>query len=103
MPPDEAGDRHIFLATSARYSASPSDSAAGIPLSAANSLILARGTDGHMGSGVYSINASGESAGPKVEEALASLRSRGMTEKVMNTINADIEMALATSRKRRRS
>ena len=99
MPPDEAGDRHVFLATSARYSAGSSDPAAGVPLSVVDGLSLARGTDGGFGSGVYSINASGESAGPKVEEALASLRSRGMMEKVMNTINADTEMALATSRK----
>jgi hypothetical protein len=101
MPADEAGDRHVFLATSARYSASLSDPAAGVPLSVAEGLSIARGTDGTVGSGVYSINASGESAGPKVDEALASLRSRGMVEKVMETINADIEEALATIRKSR--
>ncbi|KAI4852804.1 hypothetical protein E4T44_01247 [Aureobasidium sp. EXF-8845] len=99
MPADEAGDRHVFLATSARYSASLSDSAAGVPLSVAEGLFLARGTDGTAGSGVYSVNASGESASPKVEEVLASLRSRGMMEKVMGTITADTEKALATRRK----
>jgi len=99
MPADEAGDRHVFLATSARYSAGSSDLAAGVPLSVVDGLPLARGTDGKLGSGVYSINASGESAGSKVEEALVSLRSRGMVEKVMETINADIEEALATSRR----
>lgn len=95
MPAEEAGDRHVFLATSARYSTGLEDSAAGVPLSVAGNLAFARGTDGKIGSGVYSINASGESAGPKVEQALLSLRSRGMTEKVMDTINTDIEKALA--------
>jgi hypothetical protein len=99
MPADEAGDRHVFLATSARYSASSSDPAAGVPVSVVDGLSLARGTDGKPGSGVYSIDASSESASPKVEVALASLRSRGMIEKVMNTINADTERALAVSRK----
>ncbi|KAG9848079.1 hypothetical protein KCU98_g5641, partial [Aureobasidium melanogenum] len=94
MPPEEAGDRHVFLSTSARYSAGLEDPAAGVPL--LDDLSVARGTDGTVSSGVYSINASGESAGPKVEEALVSLRSRGMMEKVMDTIIADTNKALAT-------
>lgn len=96
MPAEEAGDRHVFLSTSARYSAGLEDPTAGVPLP--GDLSVARGTDGTVGSGVYSINAIGESAGPKVEEALASLRSRGMMEKVMNTIRTDTEKALATHR-----
>ncbi|KAI4765022.1 hypothetical protein E4T52_00151 [Aureobasidium sp. EXF-3400] len=99
MPADEAGDRHVFLATSARYAVGSSNSAAGVPVFVVDGLSLARGTDGRPGSGVYSIDASGESASPKVEAALASLRSRGMVEKVMDTINADTERALAVSRK----
>ncbi|THX78773.1 hypothetical protein D6D04_05548 [Aureobasidium pullulans] len=99
MPAEEAGDRHVFLSTSARYSAGEKDEAAGVPLSVAPDLSFARGTDGKLASGVYSINASGESAGEKVEEALASLRGRGMTEKVMDTINTDIEKALAADTK----
>ncbi|THX14538.1 hypothetical protein D6D13_03012 [Aureobasidium pullulans] len=99
MPAEETGDRHVFLSTSARYSAGEKDEAAGVPLSVAPDLSFARGTDGKLASGVYSINASGESAGEKVEEALASLRSRGMTEKVMDTINTDIEKALAANTK----
>jgi hypothetical protein len=99
MPADEAGDRHVFLATSAKYSAGSSDSAAGVPVFVVDGLSLVRGTNGKPGSGVYSIDASGESASPKVEAALASLRSRGMVEKVMDTINADTERALAMSRK----
>nr|POE80968.1 oxidoreductase andh [Quercus suber] len=89
---EEAGDRHLFLATSARYSAGAGDAAAGVPL--ADPVTVARGTDGKPGSGVYSIDASGESAGPAVEKVLAGLRSNGMTEKVMSAMQADMDSAL---------
>lgn len=94
MPIEEAGDRHLFLATSARYSTGVEDAAAGVPLS--DGLALARGTDGQIGSGVYSVDADGESAKPPVEEALRSLRSQGMIETVMTTIEAEIKKALGT-------
>lgn len=92
MPTEEAGDRHLFLATSARYSAGQDDATGGVPLS--SPIILARGTNGETGSGVYSIDASGESASPAVEQALAGLRRDGMVEKVMTVIEADTESAL---------
>ncbi|KAK4891890.1 hypothetical protein LTR27_009589 [Elasticomyces elasticus] len=65
MPLEEARDRHLFLCTSAGYGAGVDDKAAGVAL--ADGLALARGTDGQNGSGVYSIDAYGESAKPKVE------------------------------------
>ncbi|KAL9083510.1 MAG: hypothetical protein Q9165_008491 [Trypethelium subeluteriae] len=94
MPSEEAGDRHLFLSTSAKYAAGTQDRTAGVPLS--NGIEVARGTNGKAGSGVYSIDASGESAKPLVEQTLAGLRSNGMVETVMNTIEADVESALAT-------
>lgn len=94
MPSEEAGDRHLFLSTSARYAAGAQDSTAGVPLS--NGIVVARGTNGKPGSGVYSIDANGESANSQVEQTLAGLRSNGMVDTVMNTIEADIQSALAT-------
>lgn len=93
MPLEEAGDRHLFLATSARYSAGADDVAAGVPL--VGPVTLARGTNGETGSGVYSIDAGGESASWAVEQVLAGLRSDGMGETVMNQIDATIESARA--------
>ncbi|KAF2151230.1 putative short-chain dehydrogenases/reductase [Myriangium duriaei CBS 260.36] len=93
MDTQEAGDRHLFLATSARYSASRDDTAAGVPLG--DHVDLARGTDGVPGSGVYSIDANGESASQAVEKVLAGLRTDGMVEKVMNALEEDIQSALA--------
>lgn len=92
MPAEEAGDRHLFLSTSARYSAGVDDVTAGVPLF--DGLMLARGTNGERGSGVYSIDANGESAKPQVEKTLNGLRDQGMVETVMRTIQNDIDSAL---------
>ena len=94
IPLDEAGDRHLFLCTSARFSTGPEDATAGVPL--VDGLALARGTDGQIGSGVYSIDAKGESAGLNVERLLAKLRSQGMVERVWEHIESEVNGALAS-------
>ena len=96
IPLEQAGDRHLFLCTSARFAATSENEAAGVPL--ADGLAVARGTGGKAGSGVYSIDANGESASPKVERLLAQLRSEGMVERVKERIDADIGSALASSK-----
>lgn len=79
IPIQESGERHLFFATSARYPASTGgDTAVGVRGGAA----VARGTNGETGSGVYSIDQNGESAGPKVEEVLAKMRKEGVAEKL---------------------
>jgi hypothetical protein len=83
IPNEECGERHLFLATSAKYPAGAAKGEdSGLPL--ADGIAVARGTDGKTGSGVYSVDWDGESAGPKVEELLANLREQGMPEKVWN-------------------
>ncbi|KAL9092512.1 MAG: hypothetical protein Q9165_004316 [Trypethelium subeluteriae] len=96
IPLVEAGDRHVFFCTSARFSTGPEDTTAGIPL--IEGLDLARGTDGQIGSGVYSIDANGESANSTVEELLAQLRKRGMVDQVRERMESDINAALASSK-----
>ena len=81
MPLKECGERHLFLATSARYPPNTAaDVASGMALE--KRLTVARGTKGESGGGVYSVNAKGESAGPKVEQLLAGFRKDGVAEKV---------------------
>jgi hypothetical protein len=83
IPNQESGERHLFLATSARYPAlvgTSGGAANGVPL--AGRVEIARGTTGKSGSGVYSVDQYGESAGPQVEELLANFRKEGMVEKV---------------------
>ena len=96
IPLTEAGDRHLFLCTSARFSAGPEDTTAGVPL--VDGLDFAKGTDGQKGSGVYSIDAYGESAKPKVEALLARLRSDGMVKQIGERIESDINGVRVSSK-----
>jgi hypothetical protein len=91
MPIEECGERHVFLATSAKYPAgtSGSDETAGVSLE--GDVSIARGTDGKPGSGVYSIDEDGESAGLKVEELLVNLRKEGMVEQVWSHVEGEFK------------
>lgn len=85
IPNEECGERHLFLATSARYasrSTGEKGKGSGDGVQLEDGVGVARGTDGNLGSGVYSVGSDGESATPKVEKLLAALRKDGMVEKV---------------------
>lgn len=75
---EECGERHLFLATSARYPASSKGDvvASGVPLK--GDVAVATGTDGGQGSGVYSVGLEGESSGSKVLSLLAGFRKEGL-------------------------
>ncbi|TVY84892.1 Oxidoreductase andH [Lachnellula suecica] len=79
VPSLEVGERHAFLLTSAKYPARSSGES-GVPL--ANGIEVVRGTNGEIGSGVYSLNQLGESSGSKIEALLAEMRAEGMVEKL---------------------
>lgn len=89
IPTEECGERQLFLATSARYgpARTSGEKASGVDL--VDGVAVARGTNGESGSGVYSVDAKGESSGPKVEKLLAKFREEGMVEQVMK--NAEDE------------
>jgi hypothetical protein len=94
-PPKECGERHLFVATSAMYA--PSGGAAvpvGVPLD--GTLAVARGSNGEMGSGMYSVDNKGESAGPKVEKLLAEFRDNGTANRVWHYISMDFERITGT-------
>ncbi|KAK3943205.1 hypothetical protein QBC46DRAFT_377811 [Diplogelasinospora grovesii] len=92
IPFEEAGERQVFFATSARFPARPTSSSsssssaasstntAGVPLP--RDIKVARGTDGEVGSGVYSVNYDGETASAKVEALLARLRNENVVQKL---------------------
>jgi len=79
IPNLEVGERFAFLATSAKYPSSEGGDA-GVPI--ADGVEVARGTTGEVGSGVYSLDQTGESSGLAVEAVLAQMRAEGMVEKV---------------------
>ena len=80
IPNQECGERHLFLATSAKYPAGTGKDASGVPL--AGEVSVARGTSGEIGTGVYTVGSDGESAGPKVMKLLVKSRKEGVVEKI---------------------
>lgn len=82
VPPEECGDRHVFLMTSARYPPGRSGDShvTGVPLQ--GPLLVATGTDGQVGSGVYAIDDKGESAAGQIEGLFAMFRSDGTADGV---------------------
>jgi len=82
IPLEESGERHLFLLTSARYAPG------GVPTPDGD---LAIGTDGIKGSGVYSLDKDGESAGEKVISTLGKYRKEGMVEKVWAHVQGEYE------------
>ncbi len=86
IPTIETGERHVFLATSARYPAGSTSGDAASGVSLADGVAVARGTSSEIGSGIYSVDQEGESAGPIVEELLAKLRTQGMVDMVWKNI-----------------
>lgn len=85
---EECGERHAFLATSARFPpGTDADANSGVPLE--GGITTARGTDGKVGSGVYSITSEGESAGLNTEALLAKLRKEGVQDKVWKFVQDD--------------
>jgi len=81
IPNDESGAYNLFFATSAKYPPrSDATSASGVTLGEHTS--AARGTDGNIGSGMYSIDEKGESASAAVEQLLSEMRKSGTLEKL---------------------
>jgi hypothetical protein len=88
IPNTECGERHVFLMTSAKYPAkSPVNGTSGVAL--ADGIEIARGTDGKIGSGVYSVDENGESYGFKTEDMMAALRKEGALEKVWEDLETE--------------
>lgn len=73
IPGDEVGERHLFFATSARFGGSGE----GIAM---DGLQPAKGTDGKVKSGMYSVDEFGEPG--KTEELLAGMRKDGTRTKI---------------------
>ena len=83
MSNEECGERHLFMATSARY---PARDAAGAGVATSVKLVdgveVAEGTDARKGSGVYLPDAQNESAGPKVVALLKKMEQEGLDKEL---------------------
>ncbi|KAJ4357138.1 uncharacterized protein N0V89_001713 [Didymosphaeria variabile] len=86
--PNECGERHLFAATSARYAVQKNyGETSGV--SSTTPIHVARGIDGRNGSGVYSVDAKGESATPKVEGLLKAFKENGTAEALWQYVLSD--------------
>ena len=79
VPIEECGERHVFMATSAKYPPVNGENA-GVPL--IDGVHAAIGSAGEVGRGVYSVGVDCESSSPVVREKLASLREQGLVDTV---------------------
>ena len=86
IPHEENGERFEFIMTSAKYPAKvPVEGTSGLTLEKGEEAV--KGTDGKVGSGVYSVDQHGESYGLQTEKVMETLRKEGALEKVW----ADLE------------
>jgi predicted deacylase len=88
VPVDESGERHLYLATSARFPALKGGND-GVQLGDGDEIAL--GTTGEVGSGMYSVGSDCESASPEVRGLLAGLREKGMVEEVWRHTEAEFK------------
>jgi hypothetical protein len=79
----EAGERHLFLATSARFPPrwiADVETTTGVTLD--DGIEIAKGSDRGQGSGVYSVDFHGEPSSHKVEEIVKAMRDDDLVRDV---------------------
>lgn len=79
VPIDECGERHLYLATSARY---PPATGECLSVPVGTEVEVAQGTSGQIGSGVYSVLWDCENSPPSVIKLLSMYRDKGMMEEI---------------------
>ncbi|KAI0534035.1 NAD(P)-binding protein [Xylaria digitata] len=80
VPIEESGERHLFLATSAKFPTNNEADIMGVPLG--DGVEVAVGTSGAMSSGIYSVGADCESVPLAVLKLLNKLRERSLVQEV---------------------
>lgn len=91
VPIEECGERHLYLATSARYPPAMVDSEGGSGVPLEDGVELARGTTGEVGSGTYSVGWDGTSASSTVEKLLAGYRDKGIVEQIRRHTESEFD------------
>lgn len=84
---DECGERHAYLCVSGMYPSKGGDGGVGLD----EGLSVARGTDGRMGSGMYSIDGVGESASEAAIKVLQKHRGDGLVDKVWEHLGSEFK------------
>ena len=84
---EESGERHVYFATSMRYRPEKGE-AVGV---VSSDMETAEGSDGVIGSGVYSIDWNGEKRTKSSITALKDLRNKGVRETVWNHVTGEFD------------
>ena len=82
VPIQESGERHLYLATSAKYPPMSGGRDPGFAIPLEDGEDVARGTNGHIGSGTYSLGWDGEGTSSAVVKVLTDYRDEGMVDQV---------------------
>lgn len=82
----ECGQRHVFLATSARFPPAAGD-ASGVPL--VDGVEPSVGSTGERGSGVYIVDERDEAGDAHVVQTLAAHRKKGYAEQVFGNVQKE--------------
>ncbi len=93
VPLEECGERHLFLATSARFAPRTGKGADGVEVGRGS---VAKGSNGEVGSGVYSVGSDCESGSAASQKSLAENRSQGLVEDVRKHIDGEFKRILGT-------
>lgn len=90
LPPETCGALQLYCATSARFPpASGSGAAGGVPLS--KGVTVAKGTDGKVGSGSYSVPVDCDDMSVEVGKVLAKAKAEGAEESAWAHIAGEIK------------
>ncbi|KAK3647788.1 hypothetical protein LTR56_000687 [Elasticomyces elasticus] len=87
IPNEESGERHVFIATSARYPAASTDDEAAVEL--ADGVVISKGADGKLGSGIYTTDAQCEASNSSVDAVLDKMRKEGVPQKAWEHTEAE--------------
>ena len=82
VPIQECGERHLYLATSAKYPPASGGRDPGFAVPLEEGIDLAQGTTGQIGSGAYSIGWDGEGTSSAVVKVLTRYRDEGMLDQI---------------------
>jgi hypothetical protein len=87
IPLEECGERQVFLATSKKYRPR-NGNASGVAM---EELDISKGTDGVVGSGIYSVNWDGKEGNETAMAVLQGLRQKGVKEIVWSHIASEFD------------
>lgn len=91
VPIQERGERNAFFSTNGAFPARYGDGDSKNGVEVMEGLGVARGTDGNIGSGVYSVDYDGTEAGQSVMDLLGNYREEDMVERVWGHAQAEFD------------